>query len=172
MIASNFSQDNDFQLSLRYDEILIDSSKSPAVVLDTERSNPWAIAHLVNHPPHPNFVSNQTIKSNPKSVDNKKITSMPNCRSLPINYTEEMQLGKELKTFVPNRYARKPLLLGSNEAFEHQDVFMHGMILVATRDIENEELFFDYRLNEIENTTHPEWYHVCDEEETKNRWAR
>ena len=48
MIASHFAEDDNHQLSVRYDDILIDSRKSPVVVLDTDKSNPWAIAHLAN----------------------------------------------------------------------------------------------------------------------------
>ena len=176
MIASHFTEDDNHQLSVRYDDILIDSRKSPAVVLDTDKSNPWAIAHLANHPPKsnkPKSKPSSTTFSSTYPSTSKPISSNPNCRPLPINYTSEMNLSKDMKKFVPNRYARKPALLGYNEAFERQDVYMHGLILVTTRDVENEELFFDYRFNynESHQNQHPDWYHVCDEEGTKNRWG-
>ena len=174
-IGSHFMEDDHFQLSLRYDDILIDSRKSPAVVLDTERSNPWAIAHLANHPPKQQTSSS---KSKSKSKPKSSVYNIPNCRPLPINYTSEMKLSEEEQKYVPNRYARKPPLLGYNEAFERQDVYMHGMILVTTRDVENEELFYDYRLSGGSGSGSgtgghemPDWYHVCDEESLRNRWA-
>lgn len=152
-IASHFQDDDNFQLSIRYDDILVDSRNSPCVVLDHHTggnvgSNPWAVGHLANHAP-------------------------PNCRPLPLNYTTEMGLERELRRFVPNSYARTPPLLGNNAAFEREDVYLHGMVLVTMRDVENEELFYDYRLNEdVAGAASPDWYQACDEEESRNRWLR
>jgi len=196
-IASHFEKDDSFQLSLRYDDILIDSRKSPAVVLDIDGSNPWALAHLANHPPKPSSLSTHAVTK--KQKNNHTITSIPNCRPLALNYTSDMRLTKELKKYIPNRYARKPSLLGFNEAFERQDVNMHGLVLVTTRDVENEELFYDYRFSppplstssdsssitlslssssggsqketEEKGSEYPEWYHICDEDGMKNRWG-
>lgn len=40
--------------------------------------------------------------------------------------------------------------------WDHEVIDMHSMVLVATRDICNEEVFYDYRLA----TSHyPQWYH-------------
>ena len=40
---------------------------------------------------------------------------------------------------------------------------------VALRDIEDEELFVDYRINP--DVGYPEWYKPVDEEVARRRWA-
>ena len=84
-----------------------------------------------------------------------------------INYMIDGDNDDLLKRFVPNSYARKPKFLGPK--LIEGDVYMHGLVLLTTRDVCNEELFMNYRLNpKFEN---PEWYTVCDEEESKKRWG-
>jgi hypothetical protein len=147
-VNSHFTNDDNFQLSIRYDDIMIDSRSSPYNILD---ANPWALAHTVNHPPTP---------------------TKRNCRSLMLNYTRDMGLvTDDLTKFIPNVYARKPYLLTPNAAHERDDVLMHGMMLVAERDVRDEELFYDYRFNDVEGAVLPEWYVPCDAEETKSRWT-
>lgn len=143
-----FEQDDNYQLSLRYDDICIDSRRAPYTVLNKSFSNPWAIAHICNHPP-PN--------------------TLPNCRTVMINFTEPMNL-TGLFRYVPNTYAREPSMLGP-KALDRDVITMHGMALMAARDVCNEELFYDYRLSSPgSDGSYPSWYHVVDEEETKNRW--
>ena len=45
---------------------------------------------------------------------------------------------------------------------------LKGLLLVATREIKDEELFLNYRLNP--KTRRPEWYAPVDEEEDLRRW--
>lgn len=129
-------KNDNYQMSLRPDDFMIDSRRSPYTVL----TNPWAVGHIVNHP----------TPANP-----------PNCRSVMINFTKAMDLKSlNLESYVPNKYAkpRNLTLLGS--LWEQDVVDMHGMCLVTTRDVCNEELFYDYRLM----TPHrPSWYHIVQD---------
>jgi len=134
-LDSYLEQDDTHQLSLRSDEILIDSRKSPYTVLDEEGSNPWAIGHIFNHPP-------------PKII--------PNCRTVMLNFTEPMHLKSTgLMQYVPNTYKRNPMLVGP-KLLERDTIVMHGMAIMTRRDVCNEELFYDYKFTGDDN---PKWYH-------------
>lgn len=132
--------DEDCQTTLRFDDYVLDSRKSPVTVLTREGSmNPWALGHMVNHPP---------------------ASILPNCQSLMLDYTERMQL-QDLMRYVPNVYARAPGW--QSRFFDSEAVAMHGMCLLARRDVKNEELLYDYRL---QNSQTPDWYstvHYGDE---------
>ena len=142
-LESYLSQDYTHQLSLRSDDILIDSRKSPYTVLDEEGSNPWAIGHIINHPP-PNVI--------------------PNCRTVMINFTEPMNLRSTgLMRYVPNAYKRNPMLVGPR-LLERDNIVMHGMAIMTRRDVANEELFYDYKFTGNDN---PKWYHDA----TYEHWA-
>jgi hypothetical protein len=124
-----------YQMSLRPDDYMIDSRRSPYTVLTEERSNLMALGHIVNHP----------TPSNP-----------PNARSAMLNFTQGMELGNKLNRYIPNTYARPRNLTLMGSLFDREVIDMHSMVLVATRDICNEEVFYDYRLA----TSHyPAWYH-------------
>jgi len=151
--TSVFKDDPNFQLSMRYDDILIDSRKSPYTVISGgDHSNPFAIAHIANHPP-------------------RGVT--PNCWTTMIDYhSTRIDGGGSLEKYVPNTYARPPKLIGPN-LFDGSNsegpIFMHGFGLVASRDICNEELYYDYRLSPGKfGTSYPDWYHEFDK---TNRWT-
>jgi hypothetical protein len=127
-----------YQMSLRPDDFLIDSRKSPYTVLTEEGSNSMALGHIVNHP----------TPTNP-----------PNARSAMFNFTGSMGLeekGVMLKRYIPNTYARPRNLSLLGSLWDRDVIDMHSMVLIATRDICNEEIFYDYRLasNHL-----PLWYH-------------
>jgi hypothetical protein len=124
-----------YQMSLRPDDYMIDSRRSPYTVLTDENSNLMALGHIVNHP----------TPANP-----------PNARSAMLNFTKGMELGTNLKRYIPNTYARPRNLTLMGSLWDREVIDMHSMVLVATRDICNEEIFYDYRLA----TSHyPQWYH-------------
>ncbi|EOD09273.1 hypothetical protein EMIHUDRAFT_216661 [Emiliania huxleyi CCMP1516] len=52
-----------------------------------------------------------------------------------------------------------------------EDAPLRGLVLVASRDIEDEELFLDYRLNPATRDKWPGWYVPLDEEEAARRWG-
>eukprot|EP00977_Amphora_coffeiformis_P011037 scaffold2633_cov156-Amphora_coffeaeformis.AAC.17 len=131
-VIAHFDSDEDCQTSLRFDEYVLDSRTSPVTILTRDGSmNPWALGHMVNHPA-PGL--------------------MPNCQSLMFDFTEKMSL-RDLLRYVPNVYARPPGW--QSRAFDQEPVAMHSMCLLARRDIKNEELFYDYRLQSNET---PSWY--------------
>ena len=126
------AHDDTHLLSLRPDDVLIDSRKSPYTVLD----NPWAIGHVINHPP-PGVI--------------------PNCRTVMMDFTQSMNLESSgLMKFVPNSYKRNPMLLGP-KLLERDRVVMHGMAIMTRRDVCNEELFYDYKFD-VGSHDNPSWY--------------
>lgn len=148
-LTKYFQQDPRHLLSMRYDDILIDSRKSPYTVLDDVNSNAFAVAHIVNHP---------------SELDE------PNCSTLAIDFIDDMKLDElDLLQFVPNQYKKKPMMFGP-QAVDTDSIRVHSMGLVALHDIKNQELFYDYRLSPGTHKALPEWYHVFDEEAVRNRW--
>jgi hypothetical protein len=137
-VERQLEKNDNYQMSLRYDDFMIDSRKSPYTVLTEERSNLMALGHIINHP----------TPSRP-----------PNCRTIMVNFTKELELGK-LDRYIPNRYARPRNLGMLGSLWEGEAVDMHSMCLIATRDICNEELFYDYRLL---TSQRPQWYHLVQE---------
>ncbi len=126
-----------YQMSLRSDDYMIDSRRAPYTVLTDDNSNLMALGHIVNHP----------TPSKP-----------PSCRSAMLNFTKGMDIGSsaELKRYIPNTYARPRNVTLMNSLWDRDVIEMHSLILVATRDICNEEIFYDYRLA----SSHlPQWYH-------------
>lgn len=133
-VIEHFEGEDDCHVSLRFDDYVIDSRESPVTVLIREGSlNPWAIGHMANHPP---------------------ATVGPNCQSTMLNFTERMGLGQLLR-YVPNTYARPPGW--QSRFFDHEEVVMHGLCLLALRDVANEEIVYDYRL---QSEVKPNWYSV------------
>jgi len=164
--AKVFDRNPNYHLSVRYDDIIIDSRNSPYTVLNGERSNPFAVGHIVNHPPKP-------ITTEFSNSTNSNL-SMQNCSTVMVDFTESMFLtSQQLSNYIPNIYARPPMILGP-KAFDDpkHPVLMHGYGLLTSRDVCNEELFYDYRLSpsEEDSTSCPDWYHVCNEEESEQRW--
>ena len=161
--SSMFNNDPRHQLSIRYDDVLVDSRKAPYTVLDNDYSNAFAIGHIVNHPP-------PKAKGNGQDKDQ---TEMPNCTTAMIDFMEHMELTKKgLDVYVPNTYVKPPMVFGPN-AMDREKVAVHSFGLISCRDLENEELFYDYRLSPGDGggASYPSWYEVCDEESVKNRWV-
>ena len=170
------------QLSMRYDDILIDSRHSPYTVVN----NLWALGHIVNHPPFPTtsapFRGNDIIPDNQREredgrsneVDCRQPNVGPNCVTVPINFTDQMLSGEndKLRSYLPNAYEIPPTNNVSKGLFDKDNTVMHGMGLVALRDVKDEELFYDYRLSPGEggNMQYPGWYYVWDDTAVRRRW--
>jgi hypothetical protein len=133
-VERHFERDDDCLISLRFDDYVLDSRPSPVTVLTQEGTlNPWALGHVANHPP---------------------AKTLPNCQSTALDFTERKELF-ELYRYLPNTYARPP---GWKSRFFYSDeILMHGLCLVARRDVCNEELVYDYRLQSDETAA---WYSV------------
>jgi hypothetical protein len=169
------------QLSMRYDDILIDSRRSPYTVV----MNLWALGHIVNHPPPPMSTTARELGNDHNTEMNESNNFAihfqpyqgPNCVTASINFTEGLftnHSGK-LRDYIPNEYELPPKSW-ARDVFEKEKVMMHGMGLIALRDLKDEELFFDYRMspNEKANgskSVYPSWYHVWDVDAATNRWS-
>ena len=175
------SEDPRHQLSLRYDDILIDSRHSPYTVV----KNLWALGHIFNHPPPPTPESKVAPEQDDEESDDimpKQPHQGPNCVTVPINFTDKMIEGdmEKLRDFIPNEYEHKPKEWAKSKSlYEKDDVIMHGMGLVALRDVKDEELFYDYRLSPESKekgggggNQYPSWYYVWDQEAINNRWDK
>jgi hypothetical protein len=166
------SNDPKHQLSMRYDDILIDSRHAPYTVV----SNLWSLGHIVNHPPPPSSLSHASSLETLSNCNNNKEdndddksqttkTTMttfhgPNCATVMINFTERMfesnvnnnndndsSSKKVLHTYLPNMYEHPSTVTPyTKNIFETENVIMHSMGLIAIRDVKDEELFYDYRL--------------------------
>jgi hypothetical protein len=142
-VEKELEKNDKYQMTLRPDDHLVDSRKSPYTVLTEENSNPLALGHVVNHP----------TPSKPH-----------NCKSIMLNFTQNMDFG-DLKRYIPNTYARPSTLTIMGGLWDREAVDMHGMCLVATRDVCNEEVFYDYRLM---TTQLPTWYHRVTDTDFEN----
>jgi len=137
----DLERNDSYQMSLRADDYMIDSRRSPYTVLTDDNSNLMALGHIVNHP----------TPSKP-----------PSCRSAMLNFTKGMDIASsvQLKRYIPNTYARPRNVTLMNSLWDRDVIEMHSLILVATRDICNEEIFYDYRLA----SSHlPQWYHQVND---------
>lgn len=133
-LAEYFATNPKHQLRLRSDELLVDCRASPYTVLQ----NPWAIAHIANHPTPDTF---------------------PNALAIPIDYYEEWKLKRSgLEKYIPNQYAREPPILGTRLLNRHV-IDEQGMLLLSSRQVFNEEITYDYMLLHKEP---PDWYHKVD----------
>jgi hypothetical protein len=95
-------------------------------------------------------------------VNHPNAPIMPNCLSTMLNYTDTLlQSGAarespSMLAYVPNSYARTPTW---QSTFFDPDVIMHGLCLLAHRDVGNEELLYDYRL---QSDKLPNWYSIVE----------
>jgi len=153
----------------RFDGTLIDASEAALKLLPPlAAGNPLAVAHRVNHPP---------------------VGSKPNVFCCPIDFT--VPVPAELQPVLPNvRYAAaEALLIGSSgrrgsrtfadimrssladmasAESSGSGVPLRGLALVALRELNDEELFLDFRLNPRKKC--PAWYSPVNEEENLRRW--
>lgn len=122
-----------------------------------ERRNPLALAHYANHPA-------------------KGMT--PNVMICPYDFplTE-----KDMRAYIPNvifgraedanmrRFGSFWFKSGSSRNGGSDVPILKTLVLVATRELCDEELLLNYRLSNLKRR--PEWYTPVDEEEDKRRWS-
>lgn len=130
--------------------------------------HPFSSAHRINHPPEGAY---------------------PNCLQflLDVPITGTM---KELRPFVPNQLfsadgkSRSLFERLQNTAMRQRvasaSAFVNNstspsivptIAVIATRDIENEEVLMNYRFNP-NGPDVPEWYHDCDPDSSERRWTK
>ncbi|KAG5008508.1 hypothetical protein JHK85_027050 [Glycine max] len=122
-----------------------------------ERRNPLALAHFANHPP--------------KGVQ-------PNVMICPYDFplTES-----NMRVYIPNvlfgnaevnmrRFGSFWFKSGGGSRNSGSNVpTLKTLVLIATRPLQDEELFLNYRLSNTKRR--PEWYNPVDEEEDRRRWS-
>mmetsp|Transcript_2072 Transcript_2072/g.3789 ORF Transcript_2072/g.3789 Transcript_2072/m.3789 type:complete len:297 (-) Transcript_2072:231-1121(-) len=160
MLELEDGQDNPYVLA-RIDGVLIDASIDISVIDDDDegtwpmhyqpdssrgrntlgsRHNPYALAHKINHG-----------------------NSKENVNLLQIPYDFKDSFPKHLRPYIPNKLVSRTLFNLQPEPLAWSQVY------VALRDICDEELFVDYRINP--DVGYPEWYKPVDEEVARRRWA-
>ena len=159
-------------LMARFDRSIIDASETAQRTIPQEALEcPLSAAHIVNHPPS---------------------GARPNVMPAPIDWN--VSVPRELLTLLPNvSYHRSAsaqrLLAGSAYGTESRaliDVFrasladslrrtepeggpvLRGLAFIAAREVRDEELYLNYRLNP--RNGYPSWYSPVDREEDARRW--
>lgn len=136
-LAKELLPDDNLMITLRLDDILIDSRSSKVPF------NPFGQGHYINHPPK---------------------DKVPNVHKLPYNCPAdglvEVLFPEHLRDFIPNKYAKKPTLA----TFDRYS-WMHSIVLVSTRPLKSgDELYMDYRLGPegTKKREKQDWYHPYD----------
>ncbi|KAG5187144.1 hypothetical protein JKP88DRAFT_307847 [Tribonema minus] len=122
--AELFPDDN-MQLIMRYDNYIIDGRKTQGC-----NWHPLGVASMANHPPEgrlPNVM--QVAYDYPTEVGSTAATTRT---TYPA----------ELRPYVPNQYRAVPTFWGGKI---DSTVMMESMVLVATTDLQDEEVFMNYR---------------------------
>ncbi|KAJ3680273.1 hypothetical protein LUZ60_016551 [Juncus effusus] len=158
--SSNNSNNNNVSGSDRMWKVVSNPLKSNNMMKSRdliERRNPLAFAHFANHP-------------------SKGIS--PNVMLCPYDFPLSE---KNTRVYLPN------VVFGGDEVASMRRFgtvwfkswgarkeggklgFIRGLVLVATRVLENEEVFLNYRLSNVKRR--PEWYVPVDLDEDKRRWS-
>ena len=181
--GTRFFDKNDY-LMARYDRAIVDASTRALELLPGDaRANPLSVAHRVNHPPRgsaPNVVPApvQWDKATPAAL----LELLPNVSYEGSSQKQRALLAGGSTTDEPSRDPRA-------RRWDLADVFrasiadgikpavdddagpvLKGLALVASREVRDEELFLNYRLNP--GNKYPEWYVPVDAEEDSRRWSR
>ncbi|CAK4476111.1 unnamed protein product [Aphanomyces euteiches] len=116
-----------------------------ALPQDIPHKNHFALAQMVNHPP-------------PQST--------PNVIPMAFDFPPEEPFTTEpFKSFIPNRFIHPPSML----AMYGKRALVHGLVLVALNDIQDEEVFLNYRYNP--NMEYPAWYTPVNQDEDLKMWS-
>lgn len=161
-------------LMARFDKTIIDGSARSLALLPPEALEcPLSIAHTVNHPPGgtlPNVVPAPIDW--PHGMMEDLIRLVPN-----VSYQHSTAAQRLLLTSGSNERRPRDLLdlfraslaEGVREADPEEGPVLKGLALVTTREVRDEELFLNYRLNP--RNGYPSWYSPVDQEEDARRWT-
>ncbi|KAL4517192.1 hypothetical protein Ndes2437B_g06799 [Nannochloris sp. 'desiccata'] len=180
-------------------ELVCQNAAEEGLLTRLERRNPLALAHYANHPPAgtPPNVMVAAVDWRPRStnlIKEKEITKTTTITTMENQ--EELSCGWELRAYVPtvdfcsttsttatSSTARefgagRKTKLDKNPSVEKIETHLPRrndaapcVALVALRNLENEELFLNYRLNPNAPGGLPDWYVPVDVEEDTRRWA-
>ena len=133
----------------RYDGV-VRTGIAPASSLDAllRYRNPLGIANYVNHVP---------------------VSGMPNamCCELEI---DPSALSDEAKALLPNDVAQPSTMMSRFSWHMADGGKVRALAAIALDDIENEEIFLNYRFNPANE--HPDWYYDPDPESAHRRWQK
>ena len=171
----------------RYDGTIIDAGPEALRLLPPHaRDLPLAVAHLVNHPPRgtqPNVLlcpieyadldgelsmslsSSEFIPSMRGSILDLKLLAPPETAQ-ETSWFDKLDewVRSSLADMAPAEEEKRVCDDGSTEALPPRQ----GLLLVTNRDVRDEELFLNYRLNPTARL--PGWYHPVDVDEDHRRW--
>lgn len=157
----------------RYDKVIVDakpwgkrnieisfkaespSNRAEEAIFQLQQNNPLAVAQWCNHPP-PGI--------------------SPNVVTATLDWVPEYSKGSLLQTreyFPVIQYgpSHEQIEGSVQPAVITHDSVVSGLALIAIRDIEDEEVFLNYRLNPNAISSLPDWYHPVDKEEDIRRWS-
>jgi hypothetical protein len=124
-----------------------------------ERRNPLAFAHFANHPPK-DMMPNAMVCAYDFPLTEKDMrVYIPN---VVFGGSETANM-KRFGTFWFKSWS------GSRKTDESENTVIRALVLIATRNICNEEVYLNYRLSNAKRR--PEWYVPVDSEEDKRRWG-
>ncbi|KAL2235080.1 uncharacterized protein LOC105160171 [Sesamum indicum] len=122
-----------------------------------ERRNPLAFAHFANHPAKDMAPNVMVCPYDFPLTEKQMRTYIPN---ISFGKGEEVKM-KKLGSFWFKSWKSSSLVT---------DVpILKTLVLVATREISNEEILLNYRLSNLKRR--PSWYTPVDEEEDRRRWS-
>lgn len=152
--------DQDVPVAMDQEEDEVRANEDPAECV----MHPFCYGHMANHPP-PRVAPNclQFMFNMPMRPDLKGLHHLiPNAYySTPKGNMLERLLNIGIQQRVPSVSS----LLSTSTGYHAIPTLM----LIATRDLEDEEVFMNYRFNPNANNI-PSWYHDCDPESSKRRW--
>lgn len=128
---------------MEYKNLDVLENERSQLLCGLERNNPLAVGHMINHPP-----TDGSPNVIPAAFDLTIDEGMDKRKMLPVvQYTDET---------VEER---------------HQVVSISGIAFVALRQMKDEEVFVDYRLNPTVLGGIPKWYHPVNDDENSRRWS-
>lgn len=166
-------KDNPYLL-WRYDGVVLDGIGCKGN-LPWELRNPLATGHFINHVPpmsRPNVLQcmmDYNLAKIPGELHSliPNFTYSPGSKDKDIGNEEPRQSRVEkiigpLVDFAVKERARSSSQLASEHAWDRK-----GLLFVALRRLQDEEIFFNYRFN----ASGPDWYVDPDPEQSKRRWG-
>ena len=171
-------EDNLF-LMARFDKAIVDASARALQLLPTDALEcPLAVGHQLNHVPaggKPNVVPAPVEWD--RTVPAELVPLLPNVSFMHSSRAQRQLLLGEgggggggaspPRGFVD--YFRESLAESLRPAEGDGGFVLKGLVFVAAREVRDEELFLNYRLNPANG--YPAWYTPYDREEDARRWS-
>lgn len=147
--------------------------QGPLEGAELERRNPLASGHFANHPPK-GVQPNVMICPYTFSISGQELIR-PYIPNVVFGNDEELDMQRRGPLWInEGRKERKDddnkrlSTVETTEMPQHEISDVQTLVLVATREVEDEELMLNYRLSSYIHQ--PSWYHPVNVEEEKRRW--